>query len=244
MVSNKEKEIDIMGAYDAIAPLYKEYSQNKEAYLNAVDELVVKHLSSDSRLLDVGSGDGRRLKKIKETVGLKEAIAIEPSSEMARICRDSVGVPVHEVFAEDIDKLDLGTFDVVTALWNVFGHIPNREARLKSLQNIKNALKEDGVVILDVNNRHNALAYGKLKVVFRVLMDTINFQESRGDAIYDWKIGNKVFKSRGHLFTPKEIEALFREVGFKVISRFSLNYSTGEISTSKYKGQLFYILKK
>ena len=239
-----KSDINIMDAYDAIAPLYEEYSSKKSAYLNAVDELVIKRLKPSDRLLDIGAGDGRRLAKIKSSVGIKDAVAIEPSSEMAKICEQAAQVPVHQVFAEKINELDIGEFNVVTALWNVFGHIPNSDARLKSLQNIAEKMDKDGILILDVNNRHNAPAYGFFKVFCRTILDTLDFKESRGDATYDWKIGDQTFKSRGHLFTPNEIEDLFSKSGLSIESRFSLNYSTGEISKSKYKGQLFYILKK
>ena len=88
-------ESNIIRAYDAIAPLYQEYSNKRQAYLDAVDELVISNLSPEYRLLDIGAGDGRRLRKIRERVGLTDIIAVEPSPEMARICEDSVGVPVY-----------------------------------------------------------------------------------------------------------------------------------------------------
>ena len=235
-------ESNIIRAYDAIAPLYQEYSSKRQAYLDAVDELVISNLSPKFRLLDIGAGDGRRLKKIRERVGLTDIIAVEPSPEMARICEDSVGVPVYREIGENIDKLDIGHFDVVTALWNIFGHIPNSWARYKTLVNIAQKLGRGGRLMLDVNNRHNASAYGSWNVFIRVLIDWLNFKESRGDAQYKWKIGDQTFNASGHLFTPSEIEKLFEEAGFTVLERYSLNYASGEISRSKYLGQLFYIL--
>lgn len=236
------KESNTVDAYDAIAPLYEEYSSQRQSYLNAVDELVAKNIAVDSRWLDVGSGDGRRLAKIKQTVDITDAVAIEPSAEMVKICEKNAQVPVHQEFGENIDQLDIGTFDVVTALWNIFGHIPSSSARLKTLQNIAQKLKPGGKLMLDVNNRHNALAYGKLKVLARRFVDATNFQESRGDAHYEWKIGDKTFNASGHLFTPAEIEKLFRDAGFKIIERLSINYASGEVSKSPHRGQLFYLL--
>lgn len=241
---NSENPVDVIGAYDAIAPMYAEYSSGKQAYLNAVDDIVIKNLKPSDRLLDIGAGDGRRLAKIKSAVGIKDAIAIEPSPEMAKICEKAANVTVHRVFAEKIDTLDIGKFNAVTALWNVFGHVGNSEMRLKALKNIAVKLEDDGVFILDVNNRHNASAYGKWNVFLRVLVDSFNFKESRGDVTYDWKIGADVVKSRGHLFTPSEIESLFTKAGLRIVSNFSVNYLTGKIFNSKYRGQLFYTLKK
>lgn len=229
-------------AYDAIAPAYSEYSGNRKPYLDAVDELVISRLSPDMRLLDIGAGDGRRLLKIKEHAGLKDIVAAEPSSGMAQICRERAGIEVFEVCAEDIDKLDIGLFDAITALWNVFGHIGNNELRVTALRNLASFLKPEGVLMLDVNNRHNANAYGAAKVIGRVFIDFLNFDERRGDASYEWKIGDQIFHGSGHLFTPAEIEGLFRKAGLHIQERLSLNYSTGKVSTSKYCGQLFYKL--
>lgn len=236
-------EPGIIGAYDAIAPLYEEYSSQRQAYLDAVDELVIGNIRPEHRLLDIGSGDGRRLAKIRDAVGLQDIVAVEPSEEMARLCEQTVGVPVYREFGENLDRLDIGEFDVATALWNIFGHIPNALSRLRTLVNIRARLKPGGKLILDVNNRHNALAYGRWKVMGRRLVDAIDFRESRGDAHYDWKIGDQIFHASGHLFTPAEIEKHFANAGLTVSIRHSVNYANGEVSDSKFRGQLFYVLE-
>jgi SAM-dependent methyltransferase len=230
-----------MEAYNAIAPVYGEYSKSREAYLNAVDALVMGKLKADMRLLDVGAGDGRRLQKIRAAVGLKDFVAVEPSEGMAAICRERTGAPVHQVFAENLDKLDIGNFDAVTALWNVFGHISSA-ARLPAMRNLAGLLRPGGRIMLDVNNRHNATAYGAFTVCKRVVVDRLAFRESRGDAVYDWKIGDQVFRSAGHLFAPREIENLIKSAGLRIRERLSLDYATGIASTSPYRGQLFYEL--
>lgn len=232
-----------LDAYNAIAPVYAEYSGKKQAYLDAVDALVMDNLKPGMRLLDIGAGDGRRLAKIMSGTGIRDAVAVEPSPGMAEICRKTISIPIHQVYAENIDQLDIGSFDAVTALWNVFGHIPSSQARLAALRNIAAKLNPGGFVILDVNNRHNAMAYGSLNVFKRVIIDTINFDERRGDASYEWKIGDQTFQGSGHLFTPAEIESMFKKAGLKIDRRLSLNYATGDASNSKYRGQLFYILK-
>ena len=237
-------EPNIIGAYDEIAPFYESYSSKRQQYLDAIDGLVIEQLSAGSRLLDIGSGDGRRLAKIKEKIDLSDIVAIEPSAEMAKICAANAGVKVCQELGENLGELDIGCFDVATALWNIFGHITNSTARKQTLRNIHDKLKPGAKLMLDVNNRHNALAYGRVRVLLRIFIDSLNFKEARGDAHYEWKIGDKVFQASGHLFTPAEIEKLFSETGFSVLRRCSVNYSTGEISYSVYRGQLFYILEK
>lgn len=237
-----EERVDTIGAYDAMAPYYAEYSVNRKNYLESIDDIVIKAVLKKNRLLDIGSGDGRRLAKIKKMANLVDIIAIEPSEKMVSICREKAKVTVIKATAEEISELDIGQFDAVTALWNVFGHIPDRRGRIKALENIRSTLAPDGILILDVNNRHNASAYGYFSVIKRMLIDTFNFKEERGDAYYEWKVSDKVFHSKGHLFTSSEIEDLFNMTGFKIKSRFSVNYSSGEVSSNKYQGQLLYIL--
>jgi SAM-dependent methyltransferase len=230
-----------LDAYNAIAPVYGEYSKGREAYLQAVEGLVIGELRAGMRLLDVGAGDGRRLEKIRNAVGIADFVAVEPSPGMARICRERTGAPVHEAFAEDLDRLDLGSFDAITALWNVFGHI-SAGARPKALRNLAAKLRPGGRILLDVNNRHNAAAYGRFAVLKRVLIDALAFDPRRGDAVYEWKIGGQAFRSSGHLFTPGEIEDLIGGAGLKVRRRIAVDYATGAVSESRFRGQLFYVL--
>lgn len=229
-------------AYDAVAPMYEEYSRSRQAYLDAVDGLVIEQLRPGMRLLDIGAGDGRRLRKIRDEVGLVDVIAVEPSSEMAKACRMATGAEVHECFAEGLGDLDIGTFDVVTALWNVFGHIDSAGRRVRALEAIRTKLRPGGRLILDVNNRHNARSYGRLRVLSRVVVDRLAFDERRGDASYEWKIGDASFQARGHLFNAREMDGLFERARLEVIARRSVDYTTGQVSRSPFRGQLFYIV--
>ena len=234
-----EAQINTLKAYDAIAPLYAEYSGKYLDYLNAVDQLVIDRLKPGMRLLDVGSGDGRRLKKIASHHGLTDVIAVEPSSEMVALCSEATGFPVHQLLGDELDTLPESNFDTITALWNVLGHMADSHVRLKTLACLKRKLAPSGFLILDVNNRHNQLAYGRFNVLGRRIIDALAFDEKRGDAHYQWKIGNESFPASGHLFTPAEIDKLFEQAGLKVIERWAVNYHTGEVSPSPFDGQLF-----
>lgn len=235
-------QANTLKAYDAIAPLYAEYSERYQGYLSAVDQLVIDRLASGTRLLDIGSGDGRRLHKIASQLGLADVVSVEPSNEMAALCRKTTGFPVHQLFGDELGALDEAGFDAITVLWNVFGHMADSKIRLATLKLMKTKLKAGGSVLLDVNNRHNARAYGTLNVMKRRLIDALAFDETRGDVHYQWKIGNESVPSSGHLFTPAEMTRLFGQAGFRVAERLSVNYTNGEVSTSPFEGQLFFRL--
>ncbi|MCE2927385.1 MAG: class I SAM-dependent methyltransferase [Rickettsiales bacterium] len=229
-------------AYDAIAPLYAEYAEKYRAYLSAVDQLVIQHLRADMRLLDVGSGDGRRIKAIAGHHSLGNVVCVEPSAQMAALCRSNTGFAVHCLCADALDTINEHPFDVATALWNVFGHMENSSVRLSALTQIARKLKPDGIFMLDVNNRHNQRAYGRWNVLKRRVIDALAFDETRGDARFEWDIGGQKFPATGHLFTPTEIESLFAKAGFRMIRRASINYRSGAVSSSPFDGQLFYVL--
>lgn len=230
-------------AYDAIAPLYAEYSEKYRAYLNAVDQLVIQRLTPGMRLLDIGSGDGRRLKKICDHHHLTDVVSVEPSAEMSALCHKNTGFNVHRLCGDELETLKEAHFDAVTVLWNVFGHMENSAKRLKTLTCIAAKLKPGGMVLLDVNNRHNQSAYGRWNVFKRRIIDALAFDERRGDAHYEWDIGGQKFPASGHLFTPKEIETLFTQAGFTVAERWSVHYANGTVSASPFNGQLFYRLQ-
>lgn len=238
-----DAQANTLKAYDAIAPLYAEYSGRYRDYLNAVDALVIERLAPGTRLLDLGSGDGRRLHKIASHHGLAGVVAVEPSSEMAALCRTTTGFTVHQLFGDELDRLADTGFDAITVLWNVFGHMANSAVRLKTLKLLKAKLAAGGSMMLDVNNRHNRLAYGRWNVARRRVLDALAFDEKRGDVHYQWKIGNDSVPSSGHLFTPGEMAGLFANAGLRVAERYSVNYASGAVSASPFDGQLFYRLQ-
>ena len=235
-------QANTLKAYDAIAPMYEAYSARYGDYLNAVDQLVIDRLQPGVRLLDIGSGDGRRLQKIASACSLIDVVAVEPSSGMAALCRATTGFTVHQLFGDELAKLPETGFDAITVLWNVFGHMADSKVRLKTLVLIRDKLKPGGCVLLDVNNRHNARAYGRWRVFGRRMIDALAFDEKRGDVHYEWKIGNESVPSSGHLFTPAEMTRLFSGAGLQVAERCSVNYASGAVSASPFEGQLFFRL--
>jgi hypothetical protein len=103
-------------------------------------------------------------------------------------------------------------------------------------------LAPNGRLFVDLNNRHNAAAYGKARVAWRMLLDAAWPDESRGDASFTWNIAGRAFPAMGHLFTPHEARRLFREAGLRIVERAAVDYATGAVSRSAFLGQLVYVL--
>ena len=230
--------------YDALAPYYREYAEKKTAYLSAVDSFILDNAPEGAgSLLDVGAGDGIRGMSIARQQGISRTVLCDLSSEMVARCQELKPTEVWQAAAEALPETNM-RFEVITCLWNVLGHLAGREERIKALQRMGDLLAENGVIFFDVNNRHNASAYGTLKVLGRVILDTILPDERRGDARFDWKIKEKVFPAKGHLFTPAEIEGIIHAAGLQVKNRISVDYTTGEFSQSPFNGQLLYLVGK
>lgn len=230
--------------YDALAPYYREYAEKKSAYLVAVDCFVLDNISVSAKsLLDVGSGDGVRAMALARQKGITETVLCDLSAEMADRCRALGPVEVWQVAAQNLPAT-VRRFDVITCLWNVLGHLPGRVERIRALAGMRELLTDRGVIFFDVNNRHNASAYGLLRVFGRIVLDFLSPDERRGDASFDWKIGDKTFPAMGHLFTPDEIEGIISASGLKIRKRVAVDYAKGTKSLSLLKGQLVYMVGK
>lgn len=231
-------------AYDRFAPFYRDYSVKKANYLNTIDNLVLKNIPHDAtKLLDVGAGDGKRAMNIAKKSGITNIILSEPSHEMAKKCHELKPTAVWQTSAEKLPGKNY-SFDVILCLWNVLGHIEKKENRMIAVSKMRDLLNNNGILFLDVNNRHNASSYGWIKIFFRILVDFLSPDEKRGDVEINWKIKNQTITAMGHLFTPNEIEEIILKNKLRIIKRIPVDYQTGKIKKSTLYGQLLYILKK
>lgn len=229
--------------YSDVAAVYQALRDRRIAYIQAVNQLVCHHLQSSRRLIDIGTGDGFRISLILEKSHVEQAILLEPCKEMASRIRCPSSCAVVTTPIQEFEIPQGCQVDAVTMLWNVFGHIPSRD-RLMVARKILNFLVPGGVVILDVNNRHNRAAYGSLRVGLRRLMDWLLPDTRRGDSVFTWRHGETKVNGKGHLFTPREVVDLFQSVGFRLVSMSSVDYETGYVSDTRHDGQLFAVFSR
>ncbi len=231
--------------YDRLAPHYRDISSRRATYLAAVDALILERARRPGpAFLDVGAADGVRGLGLAGMLGASRVVFCEPSREMAAKCRQ--GAPrtvVWECAAGDM-PLDGGPFDNIVCLWNVLGHMPDTAARTAALARMGDLLGPGGRLFLDVNNRHNAAAYGWWRVFGRRVVDALAFDERRGDASYVTTVGGEAIAGMGHLFTPAEVDVLLSAAGLRVVERLGVDYLTGRPAVSPRQGQLFYSLER
>ena len=184
-------ETDRLTPYDELAPSYGFVSAARDAYLRAVDEIIVSRIAGNANsLLDVGSADGHRAMRIAKSARISNVILVEPSAGMRNLCLKNTSAEIWPHRAEELPETE-DRFSVITCLWNVLGHVETNQKRLTALVKMRRLLSDDGVIFMDVNNRYNALNYGLLPTVGRMLYDWIAPSETNGDAQVTWRSATK-----------------------------------------------------
>lgn len=229
--------------YDAFAEKYRDYSQSRSAYISAVDSLIIKKFKNRAvDVLDYGSGDGVRGVNIFSELHAKSLVQADVSMEMLKLCQ-KLGVAAEYWDVSDPSWSQKNRkFDLIMSLWNVFGHIPGTEERIKILSQLKQMTSSGGRLVLDVNNRHYN-GYGRWNSLGRRIIDFIWPDYSRGDTAFTWEIDGVKYPARGHLFIFSELRYLFKQGGWEIEDWYAVDYLKGSISKKVNQGQLFFILK-
>ncbi len=77
--------LDPVAAYDRIGPVFARIAEKRRAYLDSIDRLVISGIPTGSRsMLDVGSGDGQRARRIAQARDIADLVLVEPSAAMQR----------------------------------------------------------------------------------------------------------------------------------------------------------------
>lgn len=228
--------------YDEIAPYYQNYFKKFENYHESVNKLVLDHLKPHYNLLDIGSGDGVRIKYLIDESCITNYVCTEPSEQMYNKLSSLFGEKAYQMDATSLSTLS-AKFDCITMLWNVLGHI-SRSSQLTLFANIFSLLKPNGIVMFDVNNRYNMSSYGFFECSRRLVYDYFFYDWKNGDTKFSISINEQTIAGNGHIFTPFEIEKLYSDTNLKLKLRKFINYRTGSVSNMFFKGQAFYVLSK
>src|SRR5262249_18060715 len=127
---NSHSVLSPIEAYDAFAASYRSYAESRELYLRAIDDIVISRVRHANSLLDVGAGDGLRAIQIGRAAGVSRLVLLEPSPGMRARCPEGA-----EVWPSAIEEIPdaAPSFEVITCLWNVLGHIQGAQRRVYAL---------------------------------------------------------------------------------------------------------------
>ncbi|MFZ4536845.1 class I SAM-dependent methyltransferase [Propionivibrio sp.] len=197
--------------YDAIANSYSRETEKRKQYIISINEWVRDWLRSQlcTNILDVGTGDGKRLLNILQDVNYLSLSIIEPSTKLINIAQSNF--PKSNFCNRDLKDCDFpkSSFSHVLSLWNVLGHVTNRhEFAAKIFQ----LLEPDGYFIFDVNNRYNIQNYGFISVARNYLKDIL----SKAEAGY-FILRNSGNSTRVFIHSERDAIALMKMTGFEEI---------------------------
>jgi hypothetical protein len=99
-------------------------------------------------------------------------------------------------------------------------------------------------LFIDVSHRYNALHYGVVPTLLRMMRDRIFPDAKNGDVTAQWTVNGNNYATNGHVFTDTEFRRVSSSAGFKIRKTFVVDYATGEIRKSKYAGHLLYVLAR
>lgn len=210
----------------------KDKSVTRSAFLASVDHLVSVSLRDGDRLLDVGSGDGRRIRGLTNNHDIQITF-LEPSDLAKMIKPTQTNETLIQDNFENANFSPGNKFDVITMLWNVLGHTyePN-----VLIQKAFDLLEEGGKLMLDVNNFFNIKEYG-----VRSVWANLRFAQ-KGFASFELKADQ--FEASVKLFSPLYIRRALRSSGFRSIKSIYVNYENGQHERNFMSGQLFLLATK
>jgi len=214
----KQKQQEILALVkNNYQEISKHFSQTREQRMWTEIVDIAKKIPPASKVLDVGCGNGRLGKELKGDV---DYLGVDSSSNLIDIAKKKYkyneNYKFHVLDIFELDKLK-EKYDYIF-LVAVIQHIPSKELRVKVLNKIKSALKENGEIIISVWNLVDNKKYKKQLKKSKYL----NFLKGldQRDLLFYWKNsqGEKLSLRYYHAFTAKELKKLFAKCDLKLKS--------------------------
>lgn len=232
--------------YDQLSADFRQISQSRAAYLAGIDRLIAESLRPGLSLLDVGGADGIRSRQLARAAGISGVTLLDSSPAMLLRAesQDFQQVIEGDITSEaTMAQLGEAQFDAAMILWNVLGHIPTPEGRLRALANIHRTLRPNGLLFLDCNNRENRRAYGRSAARRNWLLGLL----TEGGEQWNFPLPARNVAdavSYVHIFSLRELKRLAAAAGFGIDRLLFVDYDTGQPVKSRFEGQIFLQLRK
>ncbi len=199
--------------YDSISTEFHQTRQHSWPEFNQI----LPYLKNHQKILDIGCGNGRFLKFLKEEKIDSDYKGVDISPKLLEQAKKSLG---ESMFLEgSFLKLPVETNskDLVVSI-AAFHHLPSKEYRQKALQEIRRVLSENGLLFITVWNLFQP-KYKKYIWQSRIRhIYSLGKYDSR-DTFIPWsKSGIKRYY---YAFTSKEIKTLLQKNGFEIIEEKS-----------------------
>ncbi len=218
------KDIHLILEAERTSKEYAEHYHETEGSMKALFALDTKILDSmvkNGRVLDSMMGPGRHVVHLAGH-GL-EVHGNDFNRHMVDVTRRNLRkAKLAAVLTNnDVRRLPMkaGSFDYVICMYNALGSIMGRAERQKALNEMARVCRKGGLVIMHFHNLLGDLTH--FQSVLH-LLEAIFFRregfEFGGLLVHDEYLKD-TFQ---HVFTPWEVEAMFREAGLGIVKRYFL----------------------
>jgi tRNA (uracil-5-)-methyltransferase TRM9 len=226
MASKAEQILEqVKTGYDDIAD---HFNQTRQAPGPAF-QLFKEYIKPGQKILDLGCGNGRLYDFINQNIPGIEYYGVDNSLNLLALYTKShpeisANLKLNEMWQLDFED---NSFDLVISA-ATFHHLPNKEYRLGTLNEINRILKPDGRLIM--TNWHLLNSQ-----FFPVLFNQWSKKISWNDFFIPWKNTNgKILAQRYyHGFTRRELRHLLEKSNFKIESNFLDNKNKGNKGKKK-----------
>jgi len=169
---------------------------------------LLNYIRKKDKVLDLGCGNGRLYQILKENQ--VDYTGLDISEELIYIAKNKY--PEADFIVGDIKKLSFSdsSFDIIFSVAS-FHHLPDEKSRIEALREMKRVLKKDGKILMTNWNLLGDWAEEKIKKGDFSSVGENNFSVPWRNSKREI-MGERVY----HAFDLKELEELFKEVGFKI----------------------------
>lgn len=216
----------------------EDFNRTRSFNWQEVQPIVCRFVKSNSKVLDLGCGNGRIVDLLKaKNVSY---VGVDSSENLINLAEKKYKGTNAKFFVSDIFNLPFSkdSFDCVISL-AVFHHIPSKQNRQKFFKEIKKVLKKDGILILTVWNLwQNSKAINLLfKYTFLKLFRKSDLDFF--DIFYPWRNSKRELLGKRYLrfFSIKDLEKLAEAGGFKIIK-------SGLLLRGKKSSNIYLVAKK
>lgn len=194
-------------------------------------ERIVASIKFDNgplKILDVGCGNGRLLELF--TGKDIDYLGVDNCDELIKIASEQYAENERVRFvSRDVTKLnelpDIN-FDYVFSIAMIH-HLPGYRLRLDALKQLRNKIKDGGIIQISSWNLWQQKKYRKLILKYSILKILGKHQMDLGDIIFDWHDAQGQITSQRyyHAVTKKELKKLAQDANLKIIELYKDKYN-------------------
>ena len=201
--------------YDIIAEFFSHTRHRPWREMEGLRDLV-----KSGNVIDLGCGNGRLFELFKDNKKIKY-LGIDFSPKMIGVAKKRYLHPPIGVAKAKFKVGDLTCYILPATCYNAifliasYHHIPDKKLRFQTLENVKKALKDDGVVVLTVWNLFHKKTMRKVRQSWKRKL----LGKERGgifDIYYPFNDNGNIVYRYYRMFTPRGIKKELRKAGFEI----------------------------